>query len=512
MNDVPILATADDELPDMVPLDVHNRTLLAHVHPPAWQNPRPQGRYNLVVLGAGPAGLVAATGAAGLGARVALIERHWLGGDCLNTGCVPSKALLRAARAAAAVRDAGQFGIEVPVGVQAHFPAVMERLRQLRAQISAHDAASRFRDLGVDVFLGHARFTSPETVTVNGQTLQFANAVIATGARASAPAIPGLADVGYLTNETVFNLTTLPSRLAVIGAGPIGCELAQAFARFGSAVFLIEAQHGILPNEDPEAAALVQQALERDGVTLLCCGRDLRVRRGCHGTLLTVDAHEEHYALEVDTVLVGVGRAPNVEGLALEAAGVAYTKTGVTVNDRLRTTNPRIYAAGDICSRYKFTHAADAMACVVLQNALFAGRARASALTIPRCTYTDPELAHVGLSPKAAVQQGITLQTFVQPLAEVDRALLDGAAEGFVKIHVRQGTDRILGATIVASPAGEMLGEVTLAMVGGLGLKTLARTIHAYPTQAEALKKIGDAYNRTRLTPRLAALLATWLA
>jgi pyruvate/2-oxoglutarate dehydrogenase complex dihydrolipoamide dehydrogenase (E3) component len=507
-----ILASLLDEMPEVAPLDDHNRTLVAHVHPTDWQNPQPRGRYNLVVIGGGTAGLVAAAGAAGLGAHVALVERKLLGGDCLNVGCVPSKALIRAARAAAAVRAAAAFGVEVPAGARVHFAAVMERMRRLRAHLSAHDSAQRFRDLGVDVFLGKASFTGPDTLSVDGQTLRFAKAVIATGSRASEPPIPGLKDAGYLTNETVFSLTELPQRLAVIGAGPIGCELAQAFARFGSKVLLIEAMHGILPNEDPEASEVVRQAMVHDGLHVLCCAKDLQISRTDGGKRLRVDSHGEHYDLVVDDILVGAGRTPNVEGLGLETAGVRYEKTGVTVNERLQTTNARIYAAGDICSAYKFTHAADAMARLVIQNALFLGRAKASALTIPWCTYTDPEVAHVGLYEKQAQAQGIPVQTFVQPLTEVDRAVLDGDVDGFVKIHVRQGTDRILGATIVAPHAGELLSEVTLAMVGGLGLKTLARTIHPYPTQAEALRKVGDAYNRARLTPLVKALFARWFA
>jgi pyruvate/2-oxoglutarate dehydrogenase complex dihydrolipoamide dehydrogenase (E3) component len=488
------------------------QALAANVHPPDWVNPEPSGRYNLVVIGGGTAGLVTAAGAAGLGAKVALVEKKLLGGDCLNVGCVPSKALIRAARAAADVRDAGEYGVRVPLGATVDFPAVMERMRQLRARISPHDSAHRFRELGVDVFLGAARFTGPDTVEVDGKILRFAKAVIATGGRATELPIPGLRETGYLTNETVFSITELPRRLAVIGAGPVGCELAQAFARFGSQVYLIEALHGILPKEDPEAAEVVRQALFRDGIKVMCCGKNLQVSSDADGKRLTVDSHEEHYALTVDEILVGGGRAPNVEGLGLEAAGVEFDKKGVKVNDRLQTTNPRIYAAGDICSKFQFTHAADAMARIVLQNALFPGRAKASALTMPWSTYTDPEIAHVGLYEKEAQEQGTPVQTFVQSLDDVDRAILDGEAEGFVKVHVRKGTDRILGATVVARHAGEMISELTLAMVGRLGLKTLARTIHPYPTQAEAIKKVADAYSRTRLRPWVKWLLNKWLA
>jgi pyruvate/2-oxoglutarate dehydrogenase complex dihydrolipoamide dehydrogenase (E3) component len=500
------------EIPEVAPLDAYNRSLVASVHPIGWQNPQPAPRYNLVVLGAGTAGLVTAAGAAGLGARVALVERKLLGGDCLNVGCVPSKALLRAARAAAAVRDAPEYG-HIPTVVRVHFPTAMERMRRLRAQLSPHDSAARFRSLGVDVFLGNGRFVGPDAVDVAGQTLRFRKAVLATGARAAHPAIPGLAKAGFLTNETIFTLTELPRRLAAIGAGPMGCELAQAFARFGAQVSLIGNQPQILPREDRDAAAIVAARMQRDGVNLLLGFQVQRVERQGADRVLYLEGEKGPTEIRVDAILVGVGRAANLEGMNLEAAGVAYdVRHGVTVNDRLQTTNRRIYAAGDICSRYQFTHAADALARIAIQNALVLGRARASALTIPWCTYTDPEIAHVGLSEKQAQEQGIAIDTFVQPLADVDRAVLDGETEGFVKVHVRQGTDRLVGATVVARHAGEMISELTLALVGGLGLRTLARTIHPYPTQAEAIKKVADAYNRTRLTPLVKGLLTRWFA
>jgi pyruvate/2-oxoglutarate dehydrogenase complex dihydrolipoamide dehydrogenase (E3) component len=501
-----------EEIPELRPLDAHNQALLANVHPPDWTNPEPAGRYNLVVLGAGTAGLVTAAGAAGLGAKVALVENKLLGGDCLNVGCVPSKALLRAARAWADVRDAGQYGVRVPPGAAVAFPAVMERMRRLRAEISPHDSAGRFQSLGVDVFLGAGRFAGPDALEVGGRVLRFRRAVVATGARAAVPAIPGLAEAGFLTNETVFSLTDLPPRLAVIGAGPLGCELAQAFARFGSRVFLIGNQPQIMPREDADAAGVVASALRRDGVTLVLGARVTRVETAAAEKVLHLAGGQGPVEVRVDAILVGVGRAPNVEGLNLEGAGVQYDpRDGVHVNDRLQTTNKRIYAAGDVCSRYKFTHAADALARVAIQNALFLGRAKASALVIPWCTYTDPEVAHVGLSEKEATVRGVEVQTLIEPLREVDRAVLDGEAEGFVKVHLRQGTDRIVGATVVARHAGEMISELTLAVVGRLGLRTLARTIHPYPTQAEAIKKVADAYNRTRLTPWVKWLLGKWL-
>lgn len=495
------------------PWDAHNRALVENVHPATWTNPEPAARYNLVVIGAGTAGLVAAIGAAALGARVALVERQLMGGDCLNVGCVPSKSLVRTGRAWADVRDAGDLGVEVPPGPSVDFPAVMERMRRLRARISEADSAARYRGLGVDVFLGAGRFTGADTVAVAETTLRFRKAVIATGARAAVLPIPGLAEAGFLTNETVFGLTALPPRLAVIGGGPIGCELAQAFARFGAEVLLFEVAPGLLSREDREAAAIVERALARDGVRLVLGSTIERVERAGAARLLHYAAGGMAAQACVDAILVAVGRVPNVDGLGLETVGVAHDPhTGVTVDDRLRTTNRRIYAAGDVCSRYQFTHNSDAQARLVVQNALFLGRARASALTIPRVTYTDPEVAQVGLHGDDARERGLRIRTFVQELAHVDRALLDGEGEGFVKVHVREGTDTIVGATIVSRHAGEMLSELTVAMVHGVGLGRIARTVHPYPTQAEAIRKLGDAYQRSRLTPLVRRVLSRWLA
>ncbi len=516
MNDISDngnLATVEHGvLPALLPLDEHNLELRSHVHPPSWTNPTPTGRYNLVVIGGGTAGLVTAAGAAGLGAKVALIERELLGGDCLNVGCVPSKALIRCARAAADARSAGRYGIDVEGEPRADFGAVMERMRRLRAGISHHDGAERFRKLGIDVFLGSARFEGPDSVRVGGQSLRFSRAVIATGARAVALPIPGLVETGYLTNETVFSLTELPSRLAVIGAGPIGCEMAQAFARLGSQVTLIESADQILIREDSEAAKLVEQQLRADGVDILGGGKTVEVRREGEQCVLELDSDGRRVTLRVDQILLGVGRAANVDGLGLEQAGIEFDRSGVTVDDKLRTTNSRVFAAGDVCSRYKFTHAADAMARIAIQNALFFGRAKASALTIPWCTYTDPEIAHVGSYEAEAREEGHEVTTIRVPFSEVDRALLDGDEEGLLKVHLAGSSDKILGATIVARHAGDMIAELTLAMTAGIGLGTIAKTIHPYPTQAEAIKKAGDKYNRTRLTPRVKSLMTRFLA
>lgn len=501
------------ELIQLQPYDEANQTLESHVRPPSWTNPVPRGRYNLVVIGAGTAGLVTAAGAAGLGAKVALIERELMGGDCLNVGCVPSKGLISAARVARTIRQADEFGINAPTQAEPDFARVMERMRRLRAQISPNDSAARFRGLGVDVYLGGGRFTGSNTVQVGDQTLHFRKAVIATGARASAPPLPGLDQVPYLTNESVFSLTERPRRLGIIGAGPIGCELAQSFANLGSEVLLIEVAHGILPLEDRDAADIVRESLQRDGVRLLCCGKELKLRRENGQTRLSVESHGQQYDEAVDQLLVSVGRAPNVQNLGLEAVGVEFdSRTGVRVNDKMQTTNPNIYAAGDVCSKFKFTHAADFMARIVIQNSLFMGRAKASSLLIPWSTYTAPEIAHVGLYEKDAQTQGVALDTYIQHFADIDRAILAGETEGFVKVHTRKGTDQIVGATIVAPHAGDLISEITLAMKHGIGLKQISSTIHPYPTQAEAIRKLGDQFNRTRLTPFVKGLFRKWLS
>ncbi len=499
---------------ELQPFDAHNERLQACVCPTDWVNPMPRDRYHLVVIGAGTAGLVTAAGAAGLGAKVALIERNLMGGDCLNVGCVPSKGLLAAARAAAAVRAAGKFGVRVPEGTQTDFPAVMERMRKLRADISPADSARRFSQLGVDVFFGEAQFLDSGTVAVDGTHLKYKKAVVTTGARASAPSINGLDTVDYLTNESLFSLTELPKRLGIIGAGPIGCEMAQAFARFGSEVHVVNAEARVLPREDEDAAQIVRASMERDGIKIYGHGKEVQLSPEADNAVrMKVDAAEGGFDLVVDQLLVAVGRTPNVEGLGLEKVGVEYdTRKGIKVDDNLRTTNPRIFAAGDICSPYKFTHAADFMARTVIRNALFFGRAKMSSLTIPWATYTSPELAHVGLSEKDAAEKGIEIQTFRQEFKQIDRAILEGATEGFAKIHVAKGTDKMVGATIVAENAGDTIGAVSIAMTNGIGLGKIANSIHPYPTQAEAIRKLGDQYNRTRLTPRTMWLFAKYFA
>lgn len=491
------------------PMDEHNEQLVDNVHPLDWRNPKPKGRYNLVVIGAGTAGLVTAAGAAGLGARVALIERNLMGGDCLNVGCVPSKTLISSSRLASTLRRGAEFGIEAGSPPNVNFPAVMARVRRIRAGISSHDSAKRFSDLGVDVFIGQGSFESSDTIRVGEQSLKFKKAVIATGARAAALPIEGLEEVGYLTNETVFNLTALPKRLAVIGAGPIGGELAQAFQRLGSSVTLINNKDHILPKEDENAAAILQDVFIREGISLLLGTEVTKVEASAEAKVIHCRTGSNQSRIEVDQILVAVGRAPNVEGLNLEAVGVDYDpRHGVKVDDNLRTSNSRIFAAGDICMKHKFTHAADFAARTVIQNALFFGRKKLSALTIPWCTYTSPEIAHVGLYPSQAKEQGVEMDTYQRNFEQVDRAIAEGETEGFVKIHCKKGSDEILGATIVGSNAGDLISEITVAMVNNIGLGKIANVIHPYPTQAEAIRQAGDLYNKTRLTPFVAKLLS----
>ncbi|HET6575332.1 MAG TPA: FAD-dependent oxidoreductase [Fimbriiglobus sp.] len=464
----------------LLPGDPHDEALRANVKPPGWVNPAPAPRYQLVVLGAGPAGLVAAAGAAALGAKVALVERDLMGGDCLNVGCVPSKALLRAARAVAEVRRAREFGITVGEP-QIDFAAVMERVRRVRAQISTYDSAERFRRMGVDVFLGEGKFVNEDTVEVNGAKLRFGRCVIATGARAAIPDIPGLRESRYFTNESVFTLTELPKRLLVIGAGPVGCELGQAFARLGPQVTLVARSGRLLPREDAEASDLLRVAFAADGVEIV---------------------HETPALAGFDAVLVATGRKPNVEGLNLLAAGIEVRDGHVRTDRRLRTTNPRVYAVGDVASAGpKFTHAADAMARLAVRNALFPGSGDVADI-IPRCTYTDPEVAAVGPRPSP------TDRLFRVGFEELDRAMTDGAA-GFVKVAAHRG--RLTSATVVGPHAGEIIGAVSLAMSNRLTLGQIASTVFPYPTYSEALKKITDRYNRTRLTPFRARVLKTWL-
>ncbi|MBN3926757.1 mercuric reductase [Nostoc sp. NMS4] len=509
------MTNSDLEIVTVRPMDEYNQKLVSAVHPPNWVNPQPADVYDLVVIGAGTAGLVVAAGAAGLdlGLKVALIEKHLMGGDCLNVGCVPSKTIIRSARVVGEIWDAKDLGVNIPQhNIDVDFSKVMARMRRIRSDISHNDSAERFQKLGVDVFLGNGRFASKNTVEVGDKTLKFKKAVIATGAKAAKLSIPGIEQAGYLTNETVFSLIQRPEHLAVIGGGPIGCELAQAFRRLGCEVVLFHSGSHLLNKEDADAARILQKVLINEGIRVVLNSKLEEVVTVTEGKRLYFSANGHRDSVTVDEILVGAGRSPNVENLNLEAVGVEYDKhQGVKVNDYLQTTNPKIYAAGDICMNWKFTHAADAAARIVIKNTLFSpfgiGRSKLSSLVMPWVTYTDPEIAHVGLSEHEAQKLGVEVTTIEIPFSSVDRAIADGEEFGFLKIHHKKGSDKILGATIVASHAGEMISEVTTAMVNKIGLSKLSSVIHPYPTQAEAIKKAADAYRRTLLTSNTKKLL-----
>lgn len=489
------------------PVGPDDARLVAHTHPEGWPLVSPAGTYNLVVLGGGPAGLVAAFGAAGLGARVAIVEKGLLGGDCLVSGCVPSKAILRAAHAAQDARDAGALGVRTTVDVD--FAAVMARMRRIRADIAPHDSAERLRSAGIDVFFGPARFTGADTVavaTTSGDvTLRFTRALIATGARAAIPPIPGLAAAGALTNETLFSLTERPRRLVVLGAGVIGCEMAQAFARLGSEVDVVDLADRVLPREEADASRIVAARMTADGVRLHLGAGVARVERRDDTTVVVLTTGVE---IVGDTLLVATGRVPNLD-LDLDRAGVRHSKTGIEVDAHLRTANPRIYAAGDVIGQAQFTHAADHHARLVLRNALFpTPSAKVADLVIPRVTFTHPEVASVGVRVDDADP---SLRAYTVPIGDVDRARTDGESEGYARVLVdRKG--HIRGATIVAADAGELLAQLTLAMTHKLTMGQLASTIVPYPTRAEVVSRLASAWNKERLTPTVAGIFKRWLA
>ncbi|CAM9246485.1 unnamed protein product [Laminaria digitata] len=390
----------------------------------------------------------------------------------------------------------------------------MERLRRLRSGISHDDSAERFTKLGIDVYFGHGEFTSRNTIQVNGKTLKFARAVVATGGSAALPPIPGLKEAPYLTNASVFNLTVLPRRMVVIGGGPIGLELAQAMQRFGSHVTVLIRSGQIMPKEDDDARAIVLESLINDGMDLLFNLKFLRVEHrkpSNEGDYPTIRVFVEHKGvekvIECEALLVATGRKPNVNNVGLDRAGVEYNaKEGVKVNDQLQTTNKAIYAVGDCCTKFQFTHAADFMARIVIRNALFFGKAKFSDLLIPWATFTEPEVAHVGLYPRDMEANKIAFDTYTKEFDDNDRTILEGQTEGFVKIHVKRGTDRIIGATIVGDGAGDMISEISVAMQNKVGLGSLAGVIHPYPTRAESIRQAGDLFNKTKLTPAVRSL------
>lgn len=497
------------DVPTQPPPDRYELERLANVGPLDWVNPRPADRYDLVVVGGGTAGISAAEGAAALGAKVALIERELLGGSCLNTACIPSKTLIRTTRLYGEMLAAGHYGAIAPDPVPVNFSMAMERVRRIRSQLSIGNSAHRLRGAGIDIFYGVAKFIGADAIAVGDDRLRFRKAVIATGASPNISPIPGLPEAGYVTSDTVFELTSFPSRLVVIGGGPLGCEFAQAFCRLGVRTTIVQSLPLFLHGEERDAAQLLSDAFVRDGIEVHLNTTAVRVRTQGSEKLVDLVSEDHQSTIATDQILTGMGRRPNVRGMDLELAGIEYDQDqGIRVDDFLCTSNPHVYAAGDVGLEHRFSHTASASARIVVRNALLGTRERMSALVIPWCTFTDPEIAHVGLHVREANRQEIPIKTFTIPMHQVDRAVADGEERGFVKIHVREDSDRILGATIVARHAGEMINEITLAMVAGIGLRKLAQVIHSYPTQATAIRKAAEAYNRTRLTPRVRERLA----
>jgi len=497
-----------------------------------------EGVYNVVVIGAGTAGLVTAAGTAGLGGRVALVERDLMGGDCLNFGCVPSKALISSARLIQQIRDAEKWGLDRQ-SPQFAFEKVLERMRGRRAKIAPNDSQERFESLGVDVFRGEARFVSPHEIEVNishlrqssppmrggraapgeSQKLRARNFVIATGSRAVIPKIEGIDDVPYFTNETIFDeLKAKPDSMIVLGGGPIGCELAQAFRRLGVQVTIAQRGDQLLPREDRDVVEFLERCLINEGVRIIKNADAHSVATSGAGkvALQLLDRQSGRVAERTffaDALLVAIGRTPNFRSLDLKSVGVDVCERGVRVNDYLQTSQRHIYAIGDVIGPFLFTHMADAQARVVVRNIVAPFqflRQKMDYSVVPWCTYVDPEVAHVGLGEKEAKQKNIDYDLFVVPLEAVDRAVVESEDAGFAKILTAKGSDKILGATIVAPHAGDLLHEFVLAMKAGVGLGTIASTIHAYPTFAEIARKAGDKYNKTRLTPR-AKKVFTWL-
>jgi len=483
-----------------------------------WSRPKRFDR-NLVVIGAGAGGLVSAYIAAAVKAKVTLIEGHKMGGDCLNYGCVPSKALIRSAKAIKQVSQAHTLGIRQAQG-EVDFAAVMRRVHEVIQAIEPHDSVERYTSLGVEVLQGHARITSPWTVQVRlvdgtEQTLSTQNIVIATGASPFIPPIPGLQETGFLTSDTIWGLTELPPRLVVLGGGPIGSELAQSFARLGSEVTQVEMAPRLMVREDPEVSELVAASLRDDGVKVLTGHQAVRVEVVEGEKRLIVKLGEEELPIAFDQLLCAVGRSPRVTGFGLEELGIALTpRKTIATNAFLQTQYPNIYAVGDVAGPFQFTHTAAHQAWYAAANALFGRfkRFKADYSVIPWATFTDPEVARVGLSETEARQQGVAYEVTRYGIDDLDRAITDGTAHGFVKVLTVPGKDKILGVTIVGEHAGDLLAEFVLAMKHGLGLNKILGTIHTYPTLSEANKYAAGEWKRAHAPQRVLGWLARFHA
>ncbi len=442
---------------------------------------------NVVVIGAGSAGLVAALIGTTVKAKMVLIEQDKMGGDCLNTGCVPSKALLRSAKMRHYFERMEDYGVQHSGNVSVDFPAVMQRVQDIIRTIEPHDSVARFESMGVECVQGQARIVSPYEVEVGGRRITTGNIIIASGARPFVPPIKGIDQIAYLTSDNIWQLEALPEQLLILGAGPIGCELAQAFARLGSMVTLLDMEPRLLPREDQDAAAEVAQQLEADGVTIILNAKALAVEQGT----LIVQQHDAQQRIAFEKMLVAVGRRANTNGLGLEELGVELNRNGtVLVDDYLRTRLPNIYACGDVAGPYQFTHTASHQAWYATVNALFGvvKKFKVDYSVIPWATFTDPEVARVGLNELEAQEKNIACEVTRYGIDDLDRAIADSEAHGFVKVLTRPGSDKILGVTIVGYHASELISEFVLAMKHGLGLKKIMATIHIYPTLAEANK------------------------
>ncbi|MBI2337144.1 MAG: mercuric reductase [Deltaproteobacteria bacterium] len=453
--------------------------------------------YHLIVIGGGSGGLVTAAGAAGLGAKVALIEKHKMGGDCLNTGCVPSKAIIRSAKIAHDAQTADRFGF-TPHRFDIKLDAVLASVREVQAKIAHHDSVERFTSLGVDVYQGNYSFISSHQISDGKETLEAKRFVIATGAAPFVPPLAGLADIPYLTSDNVWELKELPKKMVVLGGGPIGCELAQTFFRLGSKVSIIDTADCLLSREDSDASCLIKEQFQKEGIEVLVNTRAEKIHKTGSGYELMVS--QASNGISFDQILVAVGRAPNVNQLGLEKAGVTYDKKGIKIDATLRTSAKHIYACGDVVGSYQFTHTADFQARLILRNALFPGKSKINYRVVPWCTFTEPEVARVGLNESEAKQKKVSVDVFTYSLSDLDRAVCDREPQGFVKVLTKKGTDQILGVTLVGAHAGDLLHELALAMHQKIGLKKLAAMIHIYPTLAEVSKRIADTYQRTRLT------------
>ncbi len=467
--------------------------------------------YDLVVIGGGTAGLVAAAGGASLGAKVALVERDKLGGECLNYGCVPTKALIRSAKVASLMRRAGEFGMK-PVPVEVDFPAVMARMRAVMEKAGEADSPERFRKLGVEVILGEeARFEGPREISANGRRLRTRSVILATGSHAGVPPVDGLEDVGYVDNVSVLELERLPRSMVIVGAGPIGTEYAQMFARLGSRVELISSEDTPLPIEEPEVSEALDDFLTNDGVGLHR-GYQAEEARLDNGEKVVVARNGGGDSVELrgEEILITAGRAPTVDGLGLENAGIEVGKQGLKIDEHLETTAENVYAAGDITGVLRFTHAAEYQARIALQNALFPVKRKADYRFVPWTTFTDPEVARVGLTEEEARKKHGRVKTFRYDLPDLDRAICDGETNGFVKI-VTGGGGRILGGHIIGPEAGNYIGELVLAMRKNVPIGELSQTVHVYPTLAQANQRAADNYYREKFfTERNRKLLSAF--